>query len=33
VYAGVSGTVAEAIAAFEAGKLAQAAAADVDGHW
>jgi predicted Fe-Mo cluster-binding NifX family protein len=33
VYAGVSGTVAEAIAAFEAGTLTQAAAADVDGHW
>lgn len=33
VYTGASGTVADAIAAFEAGKLAQAAGADVDGHW
>jgi predicted Fe-Mo cluster-binding NifX family protein len=33
VYSGASGTVAEAIAALEAGKLPQASAADVDGHW
>ena len=33
VYNGATGTVADAIAAFEAGKLTQAAAADVDGHW
>lgn len=33
VYNGASGTVAEAIAAFEAGKLAPAAGSDVDGHW
>jgi predicted Fe-Mo cluster-binding NifX family protein len=33
VYTGAGGTVAEAIAAFESGKLAQAAAADVEGHW
>jgi predicted Fe-Mo cluster-binding NifX family protein len=33
VYNGANGTVGEAIAAFEAGKLALAAEADVDGHW
>jgi len=33
VYSGAGGTVAEAIASFEAGRLTQAAAADVDGHW
>jgi predicted Fe-Mo cluster-binding NifX family protein len=33
VYTGVSGTVGEAIAAFEQGRLALATAADVDGHW
>ena len=33
VYNGASGTVAEAIAAFEAGKLAESSGADVDGHW
>jgi predicted Fe-Mo cluster-binding NifX family protein len=33
VYSAASGTVAEAIASFEAGRLAQAAGADVDGHW
>jgi predicted Fe-Mo cluster-binding NifX family protein len=33
VYSGASGTVAEAIAALEAGKLPQASAADVGGHW
>jgi predicted Fe-Mo cluster-binding NifX family protein len=33
VYAGAAGTVAEAIAAFEAGTLKEATSADVDGHW
>ena len=33
IYSGASGTVAEAIAAFEAGKLVPTPAADVDGHW
>jgi predicted Fe-Mo cluster-binding NifX family protein len=33
VYNGASGTVAQAIASFEAGRLRQAAGADVDGHW
>jgi len=33
VYAGVAGTVREAVEAFRAGKLAVAAAADVQGHW
>jgi predicted Fe-Mo cluster-binding NifX family protein len=33
VYNGATGTVADAIAAFEQGRLAQAAAADVDSHW
>ncbi|MGD0728284.1 MAG: NifB/NifX family molybdenum-iron cluster-binding protein [Spirochaetia bacterium] len=33
IYNGASGTVAEAIAAFEAGKLTAATGADVDGHW
>jgi predicted Fe-Mo cluster-binding NifX family protein len=33
VYTGVSGTVGEAIAAFEQGRLALATAADVAGHW
>jgi predicted Fe-Mo cluster-binding NifX family protein len=30
---GVSGSIAEAIAALEAGKLANARSADVEGHW
>lgn len=33
VYTGVKGTVGEAIAAFEQGRLALATAADVAGHW
>ena len=33
IYNGASGTVGEAIAAFEAGALQPAAEADVDGHW
>jgi predicted Fe-Mo cluster-binding NifX family protein len=33
IYNGASGTVGEAIASFETGKLARAAEADVDGHW
>jgi predicted Fe-Mo cluster-binding NifX family protein len=33
VYTGVSGTVGEAIAAFEQGRLSLATAADVGGHW
>jgi predicted Fe-Mo cluster-binding NifX family protein len=33
IYNGASGTVGEAIAAFEAGILQPAAEADVDGHW
>ena len=33
VYTGAQGTVAEAIAAFEQGRLTPAANADVEGHW
>lgn len=33
IYTGTSGTVAEAIEQFKAGKLAAAASADVEGHW
>lgn len=33
VYTGASGTVADAIEQFKTGKLAVAAAADVEGHW
>lgn len=33
VYHGATGTVADAIAAFEQGRLAPASAADVDSHW
>jgi predicted Fe-Mo cluster-binding NifX family protein len=33
IYTGASGTVAEAIEQFKAGKLAAAASADVEGHW
>jgi predicted Fe-Mo cluster-binding NifX family protein len=33
VYTGAAGTVGEAIAALEQGRLALAEAADVDGHW
>jgi predicted Fe-Mo cluster-binding NifX family protein len=33
VYNGAAGTVAEAIAAFQQGRLAPASVADVDGHW
>jgi predicted Fe-Mo cluster-binding NifX family protein len=33
VYTGVSGTVGEAIAALEQGRLEPTTAADVDGHW
>jgi len=33
VYSGASGTVEEAIAALEQGRLQPASAADVDGHW
>jgi len=33
VYTGASGTVAEAIAALEQGRLQAAGAADVQGHW
>lgn len=33
VYIGADGTVADAIAAFEQGRLSQASSADVDGHW
>lgn len=33
VYNGARGTVADAVAAFEAGTLTAATAADVDGHW
>jgi predicted Fe-Mo cluster-binding NifX family protein len=33
IYTGASGSVADAIEQFKAGKLAAAAAADVDGHW
>jgi predicted Fe-Mo cluster-binding NifX family protein len=33
IYTGARGTVAEAIAAFEQGRLPTAASADVEGHW
>jgi predicted Fe-Mo cluster-binding NifX family protein len=33
IYAGASGTVAEAIEQFKAGKLEAASSADVEGHW
>lgn len=33
VYLGVSGTVADALAAYQAGKLTQSSTADVEGHW
>jgi len=33
VYNGAAGTVAQAIAALEQGRLVKAAAADVDSHW
>jgi predicted Fe-Mo cluster-binding NifX family protein len=33
IYTGASGSVADAIEQFKAGKLAAAASADVDGHW
>jgi predicted Fe-Mo cluster-binding NifX family protein len=33
VYTGATGTVAEAVEQFKAGKLKQAGGADVDGHW
>jgi predicted Fe-Mo cluster-binding NifX family protein len=33
VYGGATGTVAEAIASFEAGGLVQSSGADVGGHW
>ena len=33
VYTGAAGTVGEAIAALQQGRLALAEAADVDGHW
>lgn len=33
VYTGASGTVAEAIEEFKAGKLARQQGADVEGHW
>jgi predicted Fe-Mo cluster-binding NifX family protein len=33
IYTGARGTVAEAIAAFEQGRLPAAASADVEGHW
>jgi predicted Fe-Mo cluster-binding NifX family protein len=33
VYTGISGTVKEAIEEFKQGLLAQAAQADVEGHW
>ena len=33
VYVGAVGTVAEAIEQFQAGKLALAVSADVEGHW
>ncbi len=33
VYNGASGTVAEAVEQFKAGKLTKAGAADVEGHW
>ena len=33
ICSGAGGTVAEAIAAFEVGRLVPASGADVDGHW
>jgi len=33
VYTGATGTVADAIEQFKAGKLRQSAGADVEGHW
>jgi predicted Fe-Mo cluster-binding NifX family protein len=33
VYLGAAGTVAEAVAAFKDGRLAEAAEANVEGHW
>jgi len=33
VYLGVNGTAAEALTAYEDGKLQPAVSADVDGHW
>lgn len=33
VYTGASGSVRDAVAAFQAGKLQAAQAADVEGHW
>ena len=33
IFTGVSGTVANAIDQFKAGKLKQSAGADVEGHW
>ena len=33
VYTGASGTVADAVAAFEKGSLKEASSADVTGHW
>jgi predicted Fe-Mo cluster-binding NifX family protein len=33
IYTGASGTVADAIEQFKAGKLAAAAPVDVEGHW
>ena len=33
VYTGATGTVADAIEQFKAGKLKQSTAEDVEGHW
>jgi predicted Fe-Mo cluster-binding NifX family protein len=33
IYTGASGTVAEAIEQYKAGKLRAAQSADVEGHW
>ena len=33
IYAGASGTVADAVEQFKAGKLEAASSADVEGHW
>jgi len=33
VYTGATGTVADAVEQFKAGKLKQSVAADVEGHW
>jgi predicted Fe-Mo cluster-binding NifX family protein len=33
IYTGASGTVAEAVEQYKAGKLTRAEAADVEGHW